>query len=552
MSLRLEHLPADVHGLSPLSRSALAERPRPSVAPGLTVPRTIDELPRLEERFEEDERADLAATLEAACLPFEPHVAVLESARKLATPGACIMMAGQQPGLFGGPLYNLWKAVHVIRLAREAERAWGVPVVPGFWNHADDHDVTEVHHAWVQNNNLDLQKVVLAGLGPGKRPIGGIRLDQEAQRLSAITELLHHILGDAPRARFARELFAPRDGESLADGLTRMLFALFGDQGLLVIDPNWIRTPCSRALAQIVGVGPTRFLQEGADAVFGAGHTPAIDPSTAALVFHHVDGERQALRAAEDGFRYDGEPGSRTAAELAAEIVQEPENWSAGALLRPIVQDLALPVAAYVGGWGELAYHAELPPLRRAAGAPLTAFLPRLSVTLVDADVDASLEALETDVAGFVSGSAAEAEPEETALHPVASSLRTLETEVRERLGDLETPLTELDPGLVNQLRRASRDVGKLFDRLTGKIERVHANAQGRGRRHERRLTTSLKPRDKPQERVRTALEVIARNGTDWLAELIPDVDPFPTEHLVVHLPPAGDPHAGDERTEDA
>ncbi len=86
--------------------------------------------------------------------------------------------------------------------------------------------------------------------------------------------------------------------------------------------------------------------------------------------------------------------GSRTAAELAAEIVQEPAAWSAGALLRPVVQDMALPVCSYVGGWGELAYHAQLGRLREATGVTEVAFIPRLSVTLSDPDIRASLEVL--------------------------------------------------------------------------------------------------------------------------------------------------------------
>ena len=539
MNLRIEHLPADVLGLSALSRSVLAERPLPTVAPGLPVPRTMAEMPQPEDRFDKDERTELSETLEAAYASFEPHVAVLESARALKQPGACIMMAGQQPGLFGGPLYNLWKAVHVIRLASEAQAAWGVPVVPAFWNHADDHDVAEVHHAWIQNTHLDLQKIVVPGFGPGRKALGQLFLDEEQNRLGALREQVHQMFGDGERARAARELFLPRDGESFATGFTRILFELFGSHGLLVVDPNWIRPSLSRALAQIVGVGPEQYLKEGAEAVFGAGQTPAIDPSKAALVFHHEDGERKALRAAEDGFRYDGEPGSRTPAELAAEIVQDPLDWSAGALLRPIAQDIALPVAAYVGGWGELAYHAQLPVLRKAAGAPLTAFLPRLSVTLVEPNVAASLEALELEPRQVLERkeNVAAKEEEKDESPPLANDLRELGASVKSRLSELEGALAELDPGLVNQLRRTARDTGKLFDKFAGKVERVHANSKGRGRRHERRVANTLLPRDLPQERVRTALEVVARHGTDWFSELIAEIDPFPTEHLVVHLP---------------
>jgi hypothetical protein len=49
----------------------------------------------------------------------------------------------------------------------------------------------------------------------------------------------------------------------------------------------------------------------------------------------------------------------RAAIELAAEIVDDPRSWSAGALAAPAGAGPVPPVAAYVGGWGEFGYHAQ-------------------------------------------------------------------------------------------------------------------------------------------------------------------------------------------------
>jgi len=70
MSLSVEHLPADVLGLSALARAVLSGRPAPPATPGLPVPGTLAELKRPADRFEADERAALAATLEAALVPY--------------------------------------------------------------------------------------------------------------------------------------------------------------------------------------------------------------------------------------------------------------------------------------------------------------------------------------------------------------------------------------------------------------------------------------------------------------------------------------------------
>src|SRR6185503_15396000 len=50
-----------------------------------------------------------------------------ESLARFERPNTLAVVAGQQPGLFGGPLYTLYKALTAIAYARELERAAGVP-----------------------------------------------------------------------------------------------------------------------------------------------------------------------------------------------------------------------------------------------------------------------------------------------------------------------------------------------------------------------------------------------------------------------------------------
>src|SRR5437868_921270 len=70
--------------------------------------------------------------------------------RRLQEPGALAVTTGQQPGLFTGPLYTIYKALSTAALARILERQWQRPVVPVFWVAGDDHDFTEASQAsWI-------------------------------------------------------------------------------------------------------------------------------------------------------------------------------------------------------------------------------------------------------------------------------------------------------------------------------------------------------------------------------------------------------------------
>ncbi|MCY2959813.1 MAG: bacillithiol biosynthesis cysteine-adding enzyme BshC [Planctomycetota bacterium] len=533
--IRVEHLAADVLGLSPVVRAALSGTLDPAL---LHVPRKLDAFPMPEDRLDVDARRELAGALESNLAQLAPHVAVLENARALGKPRTFAVVTGQQPGFLVAPLYSIYKALQAVRLAQDLTLLWEQPVVPLFWNHADDHDIAEVHHAWVMNPHLDLQKIALAGLASGRQPVSRIVVDDVQNRLGPIREALRQLVGGEEHAERALELFVPKSGETLARAFTRGITGLLGPHGLVVVEPDWIRGALSRELARVVALDPARHLIAGAERVRAAGFEVAIEPREAALVYSLDAKGRRALRSGGDGFRYDGEDGSRSGDELAAEIVQDPANWSPGALLRPIVQDLALPVAAYVGGGGELAYHAELGALRAAVGAPRTPFVPRVSVTLVDGRVRFALERLEASVADILRARGTFAPPGSESPEPaVLAKLRAAGEQAKRELDALRPELAELDPGLSVQLKRTGDSVKELVTQLADKAQRIQANRTGKGRRHERRANNVLFPNLAPQERVFGPLQFVARHGEGWVTELLQEVDALGSEHLVVHLP---------------
>src|ERR1700761_9639024 len=73
-----------------------------------------------------------------------------ESLRRLAEPGTVAIVTGQQVGLFSGPAYTIFKALTAVKLAEHLNHQ-GVPAVPVFWLATEDHDLAEVDHAWVFN-----------------------------------------------------------------------------------------------------------------------------------------------------------------------------------------------------------------------------------------------------------------------------------------------------------------------------------------------------------------------------------------------------------------
>ena len=561
MNSRVQHLPGDLFGLSAVARAGLSAGP--AFGPAPVVARASD-VPRPAERLGSEERAVLVdlieAGLEQAGLPLaQPARAGLEALRETGVP--CVL-TGQQPGFLTSPLYSLYKALQACKLARELSERWGTPVVPVFWNHADDHDVAEVHHAWQLNRNLDLQKVGLAGLASGRTPVGELVVDQEAQRLDAVRAQLRGTVEEHAGADAALDAFMPRSGETLARAFSRTLNELAGRFGLVVCEPAWIRPVLSSEMGRLVS-GPAAggslvgALREGEAELAALGLGPAIPvdggegATGAALVYEHLDAdgtgreERTAHRASAHGLLRDGDPGERTPAEVGSLVVSAPARWSAGALVRPLVQDAVFPTCAYVGGLGELAYHAQLGPARDLAGQPRTPFVPRVSATLVDGDTRYALGRVGAEVDEVLRAGGGWAPAEEGSDEPeVIEALRQVAEDTSRALTAHRAALAELEPALGITLKKTAEHVRASVGKVVDKATRVHQNRAGKGARQVRRVNHTLVPRGAPQERVLGPFQFVARFGAAFVDALWRELPATSTEHLVLHL----EEDAGDAR----
>ncbi|MDX1395946.1 MAG: bacillithiol biosynthesis BshC, partial [Gemmatimonadota bacterium] len=103
-----------------------------------------------------------------------------------------VVTTGQQPVLFLGPLYVLYKALSAIVLAEELESRLDVPVVPVFWIASDDHDIDEIGRTSVLDAGGEIRTLELdrEGRTPG-RPVGPMRIGASG---AALTDELSQLL----------------------------------------------------------------------------------------------------------------------------------------------------------------------------------------------------------------------------------------------------------------------------------------------------------------------------------------------------------------------
>ena len=125
-------------------------------------------------RFGQAERAQAAASRSGR--PRPGPAARLE---RFVREGGAVVTTGQQAGLLTGPLYTIYKALTVSRLAAALEGELGVVVLPVFWTASEDHDWAEVNHAFLLDADDELRRLDLPSDDPrhalDERPRGSGR-----------------------------------------------------------------------------------------------------------------------------------------------------------------------------------------------------------------------------------------------------------------------------------------------------------------------------------------------------------------------------------------
>jgi bacillithiol biosynthesis cysteine-adding enzyme BshC len=463
-----------------------------------------------------------------------------QAAGRLNDPRCVAVVTGQQAVLFGGPLLVLYKALATVKLAAALEARRGAAVVPVFWVASDDHDFEEVRAVDVVDPAGGLRTLRYAPASdPAGRPAWNISLD------SSIEGLLGELRGGLPESPERNEVLdrlaaCYRPGASLSDAFARLLASLL--PSLVVLDPadpalKTLMVPVLRR--ELAEDSPTTRLAQGAGAALEAAgyHEQVAVRDGFFNAFAIEDGTRRALAMQDGAIEVRGTQKRLSAAEAVAWLEREPTAFSAGALLRPLVQDALLPTAAYVGGPAELAYHAQIGPSYAHLGIPRPALVPRPGVTLLEpAQARAleteglSLEDLQGDPESLLARWVRESHPE------VDEAFARARAAIERELHGVEEALGALDPTL-----RAAADAAK--GRALHQLEGLHEKATRALKKRDlaraerlRRTRDLLFPAGEPQERRLAFVAFLARRGVSLVDELCERLDVFARAHQVIAL----------------
>jgi bacillithiol biosynthesis cysteine-adding enzyme BshC len=438
-----------------------------------------------------------------------------------------VVTTGQQPGLFGGPLYSLYKAVTAAALADALEEVVGRPVAPVFWVASEDHDWAEANHTWLVDVDNELRRLALPDVpGAGDEPLHRLPLGEGVEQpVREIAELLPDTDFASDHLTLIREAWTP--DSTLPGAFESTLAPLLEPLGLLwaqAHDP-WLKEASREVLiAELTSAaGHEEALHGRADALEAAGHDLQVPILEGGVnLFLEGPAGRERIYRDASGFQLRHSGTTLSLDEIQARIDTDPAVLTPNVLLRPVVESAVFPTLAYVAGPGEMNYFAQLPPLFEAHGVGMPVVVPRLGGWVLESKVSKVLEKFDLaldelarpfhDIAG---DRARDDVPDE-----IRRALGSFKGTVARGVADLSDAVRELDPTLKGPVQHV-RSVA--FDALSD-VERKVVQAVKRENeialQQMQKAHLHLFPEGRPQERVFNPFYYLVRYGGRFVDEV--------------------------------
>lgn len=477
------------------------------------------------------DRNELANILAEQNRRFSAGTKTFEHIELLRQKKTVAILTGQQTGLLTGPLYTIYKALSALKMA-ECLRNRGIDAVPVFWAATEDHDFEEISRAYILGaGGEEIAIELTAADEAGGRPVGGI--DLPASFASEVKRLLAALPDNEFTDEFRERVEAIwTPGHSIGDAFCTHLQSLSRDYGLIVVDPldarlKKLAAPVfAKAIGAVDEIVPA-IVDRSKELESDGYHAQVlVTPDYFPLFYHSDDGVRRSVRKSGQAYRITGTNLELTKAELYEGAIGNPERFSPGVMLRPVVQDYLFPTICYFGGGAEIAYFAQNSEVYRLLERPVTPILHRQSFTIIEskhartlekydlrfADIFGGLdELLPRIVEKFVNPSTAEVFPE-------------AEGEIDTALDRLNQELSRIDPTLGDNLTKRRRKILYHIEALRKKFHRAQIARDEIVNRQLQSLFASLLPHGELQERRLNVGSFTSRYGgyfIDWVYDSI-------------------------------
>jgi uncharacterized protein YllA (UPF0747 family) len=424
-----------------------------------------------------------------------------EKLQRWAAGGTVSIVAGQQVGFAGGPLYTLAKLATIVRMKRDLEKQ-GTPATAFFWLATEDHDYDEAATLCVpsREGQLDLLCMRAIRTADGRAAVGSLPVPQ-----SLVTQLLSRF--DLPRPQWLRE------GITFGDSFAELIAELFGSEIVLV----------DALLPELRRAGAPLF-----DRIRARHDEIQQSLSTRAAELESAGYREQVI--ARDGNEYTlffelDDEGRRQ--PVSADRPLPPERTSTSALTRPLLQDFVLRPDVFVGGPAEVAYYAQIAPLHALLGVDLPRVALRGHVLVAPSRAARAFDRYGIDPAAiFASADAILAEHEPAGVASVRALVEEGKRELLKRVEQIGELALPADHSLAGSFQRSIGHLEFHFDKLGERAIKGLVRKDRERYAAMRELVATLYPDGHVQDRVVSWFAYWVEQGQHLVDRVVEEVEP--------------------------
>ena len=329
--------------------------------------------------FSAANRNVLVQTLRKQYAILKPSAEVAENLDLLEQDNTFTIATGHQLCLMTGPLYFIYKIISTINLCDQLKKKYpNSNFVPVYWMASEDHDFEEISAFRFQDKSIKWHREAAGS-------VGDLPLDD----LQEVLHVFEQHLGSQPEANTVKEWIQTsyRSSKNLSEATFRLVNQLFGDKGLVVLEPN--KAELKQVFLPVLKEELTNQFSfekvssqvQKIQAVYNKEYTPQVNPREINL-FYLTENGRYRIEKEGSDFLLNGTEQRFTSSAFYALLEKHPERFSPNVILRPVYQEVILPNLCYIGGGGELAYWFQLKSNFEHLNVPFPILLVRNSALL--------------------------------------------------------------------------------------------------------------------------------------------------------------------------
>lgn len=294
--------------------------------------------------FPASHRQTLIAVLQEQYHDLTTSSAVSQNIESLLSKKTFTVTTGHQMNIFTGPLYIIYKIVSVINTTKQLKEEYpDFNFVPVYWMASEDHDFDEVNHFYLHGKKYQWNTDQTGGVG---------KFDP-----SELRDLLNQLRGNVSIFKKAY-----LENSTLADACRYYVDALFGEEGLVVVDAD--HTDLKKEFSGVIENdlfkhSSNKLVTDQTKNLVNLGYKTSVNSREINFFYMH-EGIRARMKKTGDGFRVVKTDIKFSDAEVKTLIEEHPERFSPNVVLRPLYQEMILPNLAYIGGPSELMYWLQL------------------------------------------------------------------------------------------------------------------------------------------------------------------------------------------------